>query len=203
MSKFTQIPADTFKSIGLNAGTVLSNFDPETGKITPESIMGATTGDVTFTATPTYTDFGEDINGVKPNTAEMKRLESIAVKLSGTFTTITDKLAKDLVASGTISEITAKKITPRNYLTSEDFKDIWWVGDYSDVNDDGEGSGSSRKAGYIAIHIMKALNIDGFQLKATNGGKMTSPFNFQGHYSISEPDVVPYELYIMAGTEGT
>lgn len=58
--KFTQIPANTFKEIVLNAGIVVDSFVPSTKVI--GNIIGATSGGVNFTATPTYTDYGDDID---------------------------------------------------------------------------------------------------------------------------------------------
>lgn len=55
--KFTIIPATTFKNIQLNAGILVRGFDPDTQEIT--GLLGATTGGVNFTATPTFEDFGK------------------------------------------------------------------------------------------------------------------------------------------------
>ena len=60
--KYTKIPETTFQNLQLNAGVLLSAFNPESATVANESIIGATTGGINFTATPTYTDFGEDID---------------------------------------------------------------------------------------------------------------------------------------------
>lgn len=60
--KFRKIPEDTFKNIVLNAGVLLKTFTPATPAIEDTSILGATTGGINFTATPSFTDFGEDID---------------------------------------------------------------------------------------------------------------------------------------------
>ena len=62
MAKFTKLPTDAFENIQLNAGILLSDFDPTTATIKQESILGATSGGINFTATPSYSDFGEDID---------------------------------------------------------------------------------------------------------------------------------------------
>lgn len=62
MAKFTQIPTDTFKKLQLNAGILTTEFDPATGKLSASNIIGATSGGVSFEATPSFTDFGEDID---------------------------------------------------------------------------------------------------------------------------------------------
>ena len=56
--KFTKIPETTFQNLQLNAGVLLSTFNPETAEVTNTSIIGATTGGVNFTATPTFSDYG-------------------------------------------------------------------------------------------------------------------------------------------------
>lgn len=65
--KFTQIPQDTFKELVLNAGVLLSAFAPATAEVADDAIIGATSGGVTFVATPTFSDFGEDIDNCPKN----------------------------------------------------------------------------------------------------------------------------------------
>ena len=60
--KFTQIPQDTFKELVLNAGVLLSDFNPVTAEYDNTDIIGATSGGTTFVATPSFSDFGEDID---------------------------------------------------------------------------------------------------------------------------------------------
>lgn len=189
--KFTQIPTTAMEEMQLNAGVMLSSFNPATAEVS--GIIGATTGGIKFSATPTYSDFGEDIDNCPKNTMELKRQDSIEVKISGTFVTVTAATAKKLMAAADIDTSDQTKITPRNDLKAEDFTDLWWVGDYSDKN--GETNG-----GFVAIHVMNALNTGGFQLQTGDKSKGQFPFDFTGHYSIDAQDVVPYEVYIKAGT---
>ena len=189
--KFTQIPTTAMEEMQLNAGVLLSSFTPSTAEVT--GIIGATTGGIKFSATPTYSDFGEDIDNCPKNMMELKRQESVEVKISGTFVTVTTTTAKKLMAAADIGTTDQTKITPRNDLKTEDFADIWWVGDYSDKN-------GATNGGFVAIHVMHALNTGGFQLQTGDKSKGQFPFEFTGHYSIDAQDVVPYEVYIKAGT---
>lgn len=189
--KFTQIPTTAMEEMQLNAGVLLSSFTPSSAEVS--GIIGATTGGIKFSATPTYSDFGEDIDNCPKNMMEFKRQDSIEVKISGTFVTVTAATAKKLMAAADIDVSDQTKITPRNDLKTEDFADLWWVGDYSDKN--GENNG-----GFVAIHVMHALNTGGFQLQTGDKSKGQFPFEFTGHYSIDAQDVVPYEVYIKAGT---
>ena len=189
--KFTQIPATAMQEMQLNAGVMLSSFTPSTAEVS--GIIGATTGGINFSATPTFSDFGEDIDNCPKNMMELKHQESVEVKISGTFVTVTTTVAKKLMAAADIGTSDQTKITPRNDLKTEDFADLWWVGDYSDKN-------GATNGGFVAIHIMNALNTGGFQLQSGDKSKGQFPFEFTGHYSIDAQDVVPYEVYIKAGT---
>ncbi len=200
--KFTQIPPDTFRSIQLNAGVLLSAFTPATATLTASSILGATSGGISFTAAPTYSDWGEDIDNCPKNTKELKKLDSWEAKMSGTFVTVTASLAKMLVGAGAADASDASKIVPRNDLDQADFSDLWWVGDYSQVNADGEGA-KAAKAGMVAIHLMNGLSTGGFQIRSGDKSKGQFAFEFTGHYSIEAQDTVPFEIYVKAGTEAT
>ena len=69
--KYTKIPETTFKNLQLNAGVLLSAFNPESATVANESIIGATTGGVNFTATPTFSDYGEDSDNCPKNMKEL------------------------------------------------------------------------------------------------------------------------------------
>lgn len=190
---YTQIPSTTFKQLQLNAGIITSSFTPGTATLDQSSILGATTGGISFTATPTYTDFGEDIDNCPKNMKELKKLESWEVKLSGTFVTVSSDLAKTLVGAADKAAGDTTKVVPRNDLTADDFKDVWFVGDYSDVN-------TGESAGFLAIHVMNALSTGGFQLTTTDKAKGQFAFEFTGHYSMDKQDTPPFEVYVKAGT---
>ena len=96
--KFTKIPADTFKQLQINAGVILSDFTPATGAFEAEAQIGATTGGITFAATPTFSDYGDDVDNCPKNTKELKRLDDVEVKASGAFVTVTTSSAKGLMA---------------------------------------------------------------------------------------------------------
>ena len=187
--KYTKIPEETFKQIQLNAGVLLSDFAPATASVDNSKILGATTGGTSFSATPSFTDFGEDIDNCPKNTKELKELDSWDVKMSGTFVTITASTAKMLMAAADVSD---NKITPRNDLNDSDFADLWWVGDYSDKT-------GATNGGYVAIHMLNGLSTGGFQLQSTDKGKGNFAFEFTGHYSISAQDTVPFEVYVKTG----
>ena len=185
MPKYKLIPADTFKTLQTDAGVLVANFEPSSATVAASDILCATTGGLNFTDTPTYTDYGEDIDNCPTNMMELKRLDSHEVKMSGTALTIKSAFAQRLIGAGdATTEGGYAAFTPRNSLDdAKDFQDLWWVGDYGD-------------GGFLAIHLMNALNTGGFQLQTTNKGKGQFAFEFLGHYSIEDQDKVPYEIYM-------
>ena len=192
--KYTKIPTDTFKNLQLNAGVLLKSFDVDTQTLAADSIVGATSGGVSFTAVPSFIDFGEDIDNCPKNMKEMKKLDSWEAKMSGTFASVSKALAKTLVGA---ADLSGAKVTPRNDLADADFSDLWWVGDYSEVNEDGTSTG---KAGFIAIHLLNSLSTGGFSIQSSDKGKGQFEFEFTGHYSMEDQDKVPFEVYVQEGT---
>lgn len=198
--KYTQIASDAFEKLQLNAGILLTNFAPSTGSFNESNLLGATGGGTTFEATPNFKDFGDGIDNVPANTKELKKLDYYDVKMSGTFKTIDSTLAKRLMVA---ADIDTNKIVPRADLLAADFTDIWWVGDYSDVNSDSGSGQTARTAGFVAIHMMNTLSTGGFSLKSNDKDKADFDFEFTAHYSLDDIEEVPYEVYIKAGTAPT
>lgn len=188
--KYTKIPENTFKNLQLNAGVLLSTFNPESATVANESIIGATAGGVNFTATPTYSDKGEDIDNCPKNMKELKKLDYWDINMSGTYVTVDVNAVKSLVGA---ADVSGNKITPRNDLKLTDFTDVWWVGDYSDQN--GETNG-----GFVAIHMMNTLSTGGFAIKSSDNGKGNFSFTYTAHYSMDAQDTVPFEVFVKAGT---
>lgn len=187
--KYTQIPSTTFQQLQMNAGILVDEFDPATGEI--GNIIGATTGGIQFHDTVNYTDLGEDVDNCPKNTMELKILDSHEVTIGGTFVTVSAGLAKILAGAANLE---GNKITPRNDILQTDYEDLWWIGDYSNVN-------TGENAGFLAIHLMNALNTNGFQIQSADKSKGQFAFTYTGHYSMNAQDVVPYEIYVKSSSE--
>lgn len=190
--KFTKIPTTTFQELQLNAGVLVSEFTPGTGTIDSSNILGATTGGISFSATPSYTDMGDDVDNCPKNMMELKRLDSWDISISGTYVTVNTARAKSLIGAADIGSSDTTLITPRNDIKAADFEDIWWVGDYSDKN-------GATNGGFIAIHLMNALSTGGLQIKSGDKSKGQFSFEYTAHFSNAAQDTVPFELYIKAG----
>ena len=189
--RYTKIPETAFQNIQLNAGILVDSFTPATGAI--GNLLGATSGGVQFGDSPEFSDFGEDIDNCPKNMKELKKLVAHAVTMSGTFVTIDATTAALLAGAADIDSDDSSHIIPRNDLLDSDFKDIWWVGDYSDAN-------TGESAGFVAIHLINALNTGGFQIQSADKNKGQFAFSFEGHYSMDAQDEVPYEIYVQEGS---
>jgi hypothetical protein len=192
--RYTKISPNTFAELQLNAGILLSNFDPETGAFDVDTdILGATTGGMTINCTPTYSDFGEDIDNCPKNMMELKQLDNWECTIGGTFLNVSTNVVKLALGAADVDD---DKVTPRRDLTEDDFTDVWWVGDYSDKN-------GETKGGYIAVHLMNALSTGGFSLRSGDKAKGQFDVTFTGHVSMDAQDVVPMEFYVVAGEDET
>jgi len=187
MGKFTRIPQNTFSGLQLDAGILLYKFDP-TGatEVDDADIICATTGGVTASCVPTYSDLGEDVDNCPVNMKELKHLDSWECKLS--FTSLGTSLESIRLALGAADiDATKSQIVPRRNLNQSDFSDVWLVGD-------------KANGGMVAIRLINALSTGGFSLQTTKNGKGQVSVELTGHVSIEAQDVMPMEFY---STEGT
>ena len=186
---YKQIPVNTFEELVLNAGIMVDNFTPATGVI--GNIIGATTGGLQFNATPTFKDFGEDIDNCPKNTKELMQTDDITITATGTLLTVDANTVARGLALADVAAVTGStglsKITLRKDIDLEnDFKDVWIIADYG-------------KGGFIAIHMKDVMSTGGFQLKTTDKGKGQFPFTYTAHYSLDAQENVPCEIFVQEG----
>lgn len=193
--KYDKVPAGLEKKLVLGACVVLSDFDPATGAVDINNIIGATGGGVRFTAAPTIKNFFEGIDNIPDDVMEGLRVDRWSATLTGDFKSVDPQsVARYLAAADVSSESNGvTKITPRAQLKKEDFKTIWIVGNYSDVND-GDNAGS------IAICMKNTLSLNGFQMNTAEDDKATFPVNYKTHYSLENPDEIPFDIYLASAS---
>lgn len=187
--KYTQVAADAFQKLQLNAGVLLTEFDPEKGDLDRTKIFAATGGGVSFTATPELIDFGDDIDNVPSNTKQLTQIDYYTVEMSGTAKTADTEMARMLIGA---ADIQGDKIVPRTDIMDKDFGDIWWVGDYGDDHD-------GEDAGFMAIKMTNVLNTGGFSMQSNDKGKADFAFTFRCFYDLEDITKVPFEIYINGG----
>lgn len=177
----TKIPQNTFEGLQVDAGVLLTTFDPAAPAVTDEAIICATTGGINVSCVPTYSDYGEDVDNCPNNVKELKRLDGWECKMSTTsLGTSPESIRLSLGAADITSA--SSKIAPRRQLAQGDFSDIWWVGDRAD-------------GGLVAVKLINALSTGGFTLQTTKNGKGQISIELTGHVSINDQDTMPMEFY--------
>lgn len=189
MGMFTKIPQTTFDDLQTDAGVLLKTFNPDSPSApTDANIITATTGGITVSCKPTYSDYGSDVDNAPDNTRELKHLDGWECKLSTTALGTSPELIKLSLGAADISGTT--KIVPRKDLAQTDFADLWWVGDKAD-------------GGLVAVKVLNALSTGGFELKTTKNGKGQITLELTGHVSIAAQTVMPMEFYSIGGDAAT
>lgn len=188
MGVYTVIPQNTFDSLQMDAGILLTEFNPASPTVTDANIVCATTGGIQVSCVPTYSDLGEDVDNCPNNMKELKHLDSWECTMS--FTSLGTSAENIRLALGA-ADVTAEtsKIVPRRSLDQDDFSDLWWVGDKAD-------------GGFVAVKLLNALSTGGFSLQTTKNGKGQISVTLTGHVSISAQDTMPMEFYSIDGAEG-
>lgn len=185
MGRFTIIPQDTFQALQMDAGVILTQFDPKNPSADiSDYVLCATTGGINASCQPTYSDLAEDVDNAPNNLKEFKHLDSWECKMSFTSLGTSAKLIKWTLGAADIDTTNPHKIVPRRDLEQTDFADIWWVGDRAD-------------GGLVAVRLINALSTGGFSIQTTKNGKGQISVELTGHVSIEHQDVMPMEFYSM------
>ena len=184
MGKFTTISNDAFDTLQLDAGVVLTSFDP--GNPAPPSndeILATTTGGIEVTCKPTYSDLAEDVDNAQNGLKEYMHLDSWDCSIKFTSLKFNATNTKWALGSADIVNGTGyKKIVPRRNLSQSDFSDIWWVGD-------------KANGGAVAVRLMNAISSNGLSIKTEKNGKGQSEQTISGHPSVENPDEVAMEFF--------
>ena len=186
MGRFTKISSDAFSALQLDAGVLLSQFDPLNPYVDPTdaTIIATTSGGINPTCAATYSDFAEDVDNAPNNLMEFKHLDGWDCAMA--FTSIKFNATGVKLSLGAADVTTLSngvyKIKPRRDLQLSDFTDIWWVGDKAD-------------GGAAAIRLKNALSDGGFSMQTTKNGKGTIQMTLKGHVSINAQNDMPMEFY--------
>ena len=180
---FDKISANAFNELQVEAGLLLSDFDPSTGSFDDDDIICATTGGVNAVCTPTFSDWGEDVDNVPNNMMEFKKIDYYDCSFGFTALTLTKKLVKMGIGA---ADIDGTKISPRGNLKLSDFGNLWWVGDLSD-------------GGFAAVKLFNALSTSGFSLQTGKNAKGQISVTMGGHVSMANQSLVPMDFYVAPG----
>ena len=191
MANFTVIPQNTFEGMQLDAGVLLNTFDPENvAAPNDEDIICATTGGITVSCVPEYSDLGEDVDNCPVNMMELKHLDSWECTMEFTSLGTSPENIKLALGAADIGTENTSMIVPRRDLEQTDFSDIWWVGDRAD-------------GGCVAVQLKNALSTGGFSLQTTKSGSGQISVTLTGHVSLDDQDTMPMVFYSIDPTEET
>ncbi len=184
MGKFVKVSENAFKEMQLEAGLILNKFDP-TGATDVEDadIVCATTGGISITCKPTFTDYGSDIDNIPNNMLEFKEVDGWDCSLGFTALNASPNVIKLALGAADIED---NKIKPRFDMSAKDAEDVWWVGERAD-------------GGFVACCLKNAMSTDGLSLKTTKNGKGQLSCVLTGHVTVAAQDDVPMEFYVQEG----
>ena len=136
MGVFNQVNSQELDDIQVNAGMLLKTFNPSSPAApTASNIISATTGGITANCTPTFEDFGSDIDNCPNNTREMKRITGYDCTLSTTLLGMNEETFKLAIGAATKYSATSERpasVEPRAQVAIQDFGDIWFVSEKVD-----------------------------------------------------------------------
>lgn len=182
---FAKIPQNTFDTIQVDAGVLLTYFDPSDPDVTDTDIITATTGGIKIDCVPEYVDWGEDVDNCPNDMMELKTPNGWKCTISTTAIGTSPDMIKMALGA---ADKTGTKVVPRATLKMTDFSTLWWVGDKAD-------------GGFVAVKLFNALSTGGFSLQTTKKGKGQTSLEMTGHVSLQAQDVVPMEFYSISGDD--
>lgn len=185
MKRFNKVSFDDIKTIQVDSGVLLKEFDVENPVFLQENVICATSGGINPVCAPEYYDFSEDVDNAK-TAKETKRIRGWNVSIS--FTTFTTSLDLIRLALGA-ADISGKVLSIRQKLQyAKDFKNIWWVGERADGI-------------IVAIKLIRSLSDSGFSLQTNKRGKGQISITLKGHSSFSDKNKIPMEIYVLAESD--
>ena len=190
MGKYTIIPTSTFDGLQMDAGVILTQFDPAS-PVAPadEDIVCATTGGINVSCVPTYSDLGEDIDNVPAAMKELQHLDSWACTMGFTSLATDARSIRFALGAADVNAETGA-IVPRKDLKQTDFADLWWVGD-------------KANGGAVAVQLKNALSTGGFTLQTTKNGKGQVTVELTGHVSLADQNTMPMVIYSLDPGDAT
>ena len=187
--RFTQVKIDAFKELQVEAGVILTDFNPANPILDRSKILFTTTGGINPICKPNFIDYFDDVDNMPSNTKQGKQIDGYDCSIATTVLGVSPEGVKITLGAADIDANDTSRITPRSELKISDFIDsLWWVGDKAD-------------GGFAAIQLLNALSTDGFSLKTTKKGKGNTAITLMGHYDSESIDTVPMNFYVIDGDD--
>lgn len=189
----TGLNADTAKNFQFDSGVLFRNVtDPsamDVSTMTTTNYVGATTGGMAFTASPSLIDLFEDVDGAYGKFKGGDVIETWEITLTATLLEQTADNLKMAIGPAEITDNTtvtgSKKISPKNCIDDGDYlTNLCWYGTLK---------GSDKP---IVIEMLNVMNGNGINFTSNSKGKGTVECEFSPRFEVSKPDVVPFNIYL-------
>ena len=192
----TPLRKETYKSLQLNAGVMLVDFDLSTYNTATAlkaalktaiqggtKLLGATRGGGTFNITRDIRQVEAD--GVRSAFVGSEIVDSADAALSTTILEITPAHIKTILGNADIDDTMANHVivTIRMAIDDEDYlPSVVWVGDTSE--------------GFMAIELLNAFNTADFNFTFSDKNEGTANVEFHAHQEdVSTNDTIPCKLH--------
>lgn len=189
----------TYKSLQLDAGVFLVNFDYSnidsvsglkaaiaTALETRINYLGATRGGGTFEAVPDTREV--EVDGVHSPFVGSTKINSWDIRLTTTLIEVTPNQIRRALGAATTSNLSPLvTITINNQYSDHSYlQHLCWVGDTSE--------------GLVLIELDNALNVGGLTLTFTDQGEGTFPVEFVAHQgSLTAGNTAPARIIFFGG----
>lgn len=190
MALFSGITTNTPKHLQLDAGCFFKNYNPASD--TPQSasakLIGATAGGGSFSAVPTIRQI--EIDGKRGAVKGLETIDDWVVTMTANVKEITADVLKLALATGASSAYTTSASAPyTKVVASSELADAHYIENITWI---GRLSGTQNP---IMIVIKNALATNGLTLTVADKAEGVIPVTLTGHYTISDMETPPFEIY--------
>lgn len=190
MALFSGITTNTPKHLQLDAGCFFKNYNPASD--TPQSasakLIGATAGGGSFSAVPTIRQI--EIDGKRGAVKGLETIDDWVVTMTANVKEITADVLKLALATGASSAYTTSASAPyTKVVASSELADAHYIDNITWI---GRLSGTQNP---IMIVIKNALATNGLTLTVADKAEGVIPVTLTGHYTISDMETPPFEIY--------
>ena len=190
MALFSGITTNTPKHLQLDAGCFFKNYDPatDTPATAAAKLIGATSGGGSFSAVPTIRQI--EIDGKRGAVKGLETIDDWVVTMTANVKEITADVLKLALATGASSAYTTSASAPyTKVVASSELADAHYIENITWI---GRLSGTQNP---IMIVIKNALATNGLTLTVADKAEGVIPVTLTGHYTISDMETPPFEIY--------
>lgn len=180
---------NTAKNFQLDMGALFKNVtNPASGEWTGGTLLGATSTDGSFTATPEMRNIFEDVAGARGSYKDGDVIDGWEITFSTTLLEMTAdnfKLALGMADITENLEMPGKTVTPRNCIQASDYiENICWFGTIK---------GSAKP---LVIEMKNVISMNGLSFNIEDKNKGGLEIELSPRFDVANPEEVPFKIYV-------